>query len=85
MILNGSEIPRLTEAGPYAFREVRLKTDILETNADTLHYATYMEYHYDQVGRKLNCDSRLHILALAISFKETFPKPLNFHCNVSVK
>ena len=48
-VMNGVQgrKPEIREAGPYSFKEVRRKEDILEVAGEKVHYAQYYEYHYD--------------------------------------
>ena len=39
--------PSVQELGPYVYREVRRKENILEVDRDKLNYGLYMEYHFD--------------------------------------
>ncbi len=41
--------PFLREVGPYVYREVRRKEDLLEVEGDQLYYSSYMEYYFDEV------------------------------------
>ena len=41
--------PQLKELGPFAYRETREKRNILEVDGDKIHYASYMEYVFDEV------------------------------------
>ena len=40
-------IPVVAEMGPYLYREVRRKENILEIDGEHLQYGLYMEYHFD--------------------------------------
>ena len=43
---NGAK-PIVAEMGPYLYREVRRKENILEIDGEHLQYGLYMEYHFD--------------------------------------
>ena len=43
-----SVVPRVNEAGPYAFEEWMLKKDIIETNNEHLNYAQQYTYYWSQ-------------------------------------
>ena len=46
MQINGTK-PVVAEMGPYLYREVRRKENILEIDGEHLQYGLYMEYHFD--------------------------------------
>lgn len=39
--------PMLKETGPYAYREVRSKENLLLVDGDSIHYDQKIEYYYD--------------------------------------
>jgi len=45
-VKNGDK-PELNEIGPYAYKEVRRKENILELDNDKIQFGQYMEYHFD--------------------------------------
>ena len=47
-VSNGAK-PKLKELGPFAYRETREKRNILEVDGDKIHYASYMDYTFDEV------------------------------------
>ena len=40
--------PNLVERGPYVYREVRSKENMLLVDGDTIHYDQKIEYYYDE-------------------------------------
>jgi hypothetical protein len=40
--------PILSQRGPYAYREVRSKENLLLVDGDQIHYDQKIEYYYDQ-------------------------------------
>ena len=55
---NGSK-PIVNEIGPYVYKEVRKKQHVTEVDRELLHYATYMEYHFDsQKSSESGCTFR---------------------------
>ena len=40
--------PIVKEVGPYVYREVRRKENVLEVDEDKVKYGLYMEYHFDK-------------------------------------
>ena len=60
--------PIVNEVGPYVYREVRIKEDILEVDRDKIKYGLYMEYHFDKDQTEAsgckNCDKDDDIVVL---------------------
>ena len=46
--IKAGEKPKVQEVGPYVYREVRRKQNVLEVDEDKIKYGLYMEYHFDQ-------------------------------------
>ena len=56
---NFGDKPIVNEIGPYVYREVRIKKHVTEVDRELLHYATYMEYHFDaQKSEERGCTFR---------------------------
>jgi len=50
--INGSK-PILNEVGPYVYKEVRVKEDLLTVDRDRLQYSIYISYTFDQVYQNI--------------------------------
>ena len=55
-VREGIAKPRLTQYGPYAYREIRRKENLTHGGANSLYYKTYYSYAFDQgKTNELNC------------------------------
>ena len=60
---SGAEKPRVTELGPFSYREVREKQNIVQVQ-ETISYGSYIAYEFDREASCEECEFNTNVTVI---------------------